>query len=71
MWPEGAEAVLELVKADPANASMANRWNEPSSNYPKTILAIIHMITKAKALEWIDANQPQAFYRPMFTGELD
>lgn len=71
MWPEEAEIILELAKKDPVNSSLDGRWNDTVGSYPSSIPAILMMSTNRLALEWIDANKPQAFYRPMFTGELD
>jgi hypothetical protein len=66
MWPEQAEAVLGMVKADPVNASMQGRWDDDVTGYHSSIAVMVRMSINKTALEWIDANQPQAFFRPMF-----
>lgn len=66
MWPQQADAVLEMVKADPVNASMQGRWDDDVTACHSSIGVMVTMTVNKKALEWIDANQPQAFFRPMF-----
>ena len=66
MWDDEAKAVVEMLKADKLNESMAHRWNDDVEDYPLSMLAILWMETKHIAIEYIDANCPEAFYRPMF-----
>jgi len=42
------------------------QWDWPWDGYPTELVAVWMTIVKRHGLEWIDANLPQAFYRPMF-----
>jgi len=66
MWPKDANTVFEVIKADPANKSMSQRWGDSVEDYPDAIKTVLWIDAKQNALEWIDTNQPQAFYRSMF-----
>ena len=67
LWPQEATAVVGAVKADRANESMEQRWNDGTEGYPKPLLDVLQMALRAEAVRWIDANQPQHFARTMFT----
>lgn len=42
-------------------------WNRPAEEYPEAIYNVgFSLVVKKTALEWIDANIPQAWFRPMF-----
>ncbi len=64
MFPEQARAVIDIVAA--GNESIKDRWNDDTEGYPDTFLAVLIITIDHAALEWIDANKPQAWYRPMF-----
>ena len=66
MWDNQAVAVMEMMKADEVNESMAHRWNDNVEDYPLSMLAILWMKAKGTALKYIDANCPEAWFRPMF-----
>lgn len=66
MFREDAEQAFEILKADPANKAMTTRWNEDVSNYPAVLVNILSLSLNRAALAWIDANCPQAWYRPLF-----
>jgi hypothetical protein len=58
------------MKLDPANNAMEGYWDhQVEDNLPMKALLILAM--RNAALKWIDKNLPEAFFRPMFTGELD
>ena len=45
-------------------------WYRPSIEYPNAIYATVFMIyVRPLIVEWIDANLPLAWYRPMFANE--
>ena len=66
MFQSQAEAVVELVIADPANEAMKGRWNEDIAGYPPEIVAVLWLSTKHTAREWIAENCPRAWFRPLF-----
>ena len=69
MFDRDAEEVFEMVKADPSNAAMANRWNDEVERYPKQMLPILLFSVKRSVVAWIEQNCPQAWYKPLFTDE--
>ncbi len=71
MWPDQAAEVVEMVKADKANEAMAGRWDDSAEGYSISLIAALWFSIKDTALQYIDANCPKAWFRPMFTGELD
>ncbi len=66
MFESDAEAVMEAVKADSANKAMAGRWSDMAEGYPKALYGLLWVEVKRAALKYIDANCPQAWFRPMF-----
>jgi len=66
MFPDQAYAVLELAKAHPILPDMDHRWNDDVSDYPESFPVVIWLSVKLIALDWIDANKPKAWFRPMF-----
>lgn len=66
MFPKQADEVVAMMKQDPANEAMSDRWRDNIEDYPIEMLAILLFSAKTNALEWIDKNCPKAWYRPMF-----
>ena len=66
MFDDMAEKVLEMVKADPANEVMKNRWNDRVSDYPQVMENIMWLAAKKSALEYIEENCPNAWFKPVF-----
>ena len=66
MWPNDAFEVMEEVISSDTTESMIDRWNDVADGYPKPFLALLWFMVRQKALEWIDANCPKAFYRSLF-----
>ncbi len=66
MFPQDASAVIIAMKADSANKAMLERWQDDAANYPLQNMTIAWYSAKQHALAWIDANCPEAWYRPMF-----
>ena len=69
MFDNMADAVLEAVKTDEANEAMADRWQDDIESYPSVMLAVLWVSTERHAVEWIDANLPMAWFRPLFAGQ--
>ncbi len=67
MSEDEAEAVMEIVKADSADESM--RWSDAVEDYPAPLHNLLWAEVKRAALKYVDANCPQAWFRPMFTQE--
>ena len=65
MFSDQADQVIQAMKDDEANGAMSSRWNDDESGYPVQIMALVFS-AKRHAIEWIDANCPMAWYRPMF-----
>lgn len=63
MFPDDIKTILTLHEQDPAMSSMAGRWDDATEGYDESTLLTIWMNFQQTALKWIDANQPQAFYR--------
>ena len=61
-----AKQVMERVKADKINDAM---WSHDIEDYPESLLDLLWLSTKGHALEWIDANLPLAWFRPMFASD--
>ena len=66
LWPAEAKAVDQGTKDSKAAEAMATRWNDDISGYPPTIIAVLQTNLDRQAVEYIDANCPQHFARPMF-----
>jgi hypothetical protein len=64
MFQHQAEAVMEAVKK--LQPSMDGRWSEPPSAYPVALYIGLQITARTAALEWIDANLPDAWFRGMF-----
>jgi len=66
MFERQAEAVSKAMKADEANAAMKDRWNDNIEDYPPVMMALMWMSAKQHALQYIDENCPNAWFRPLF-----
>lgn len=66
MFPEQAREVMQAVMDDEASESMRGRWQDDEEDYPSGLIAAIWYSVKDHAREWIDANCPKAWYRPLF-----
>jgi hypothetical protein len=70
MFEDQANIVIEAVKASKENEAMKGRWSDDVSGYPRLMLGILHLTLRRHALEFIDANFPEAWFRPMFETEV-
>jgi hypothetical protein len=67
MFPNQAEAVFERALPQLEVDDYRVTWDGPCDDYPEVIYGCWLMVLKEVALEWIDENLPNAWYRPMFT----
>ena len=63
-----AEKIMERAKQLFAedNPDYNVTWNRPASEYPDAFFGIGFLTVKRAAIEWIDENIPQAWFRAMF-----
>ena len=67
MWPEQARAVMDIAIPEIDDIdSYKITWGLPAGEYPNAIYVVLFMRIKPIALEYIDDNMPNAFFRPMF-----
>ena len=67
VFEEDAKTIVAYAKEHKLFAeTMASRWNDKVADYPVVMKGIITTSIKAVAHEWIEANQPQAWYKAMF-----
>lgn len=68
MFEEQAKEVMQLAepKLKELTDDYSIRFDQLSESYPNSVYNILFIPVKKVALEWIDANKPQAWYRPMF-----
>lgn len=66
MFLTNAQAVMDLVTSkenEPLFPNMVRRWADNEDEYPSQLLAVLWFGVKSIAVNWIDANVPQAWYR--------
>ena len=66
MFAADANAVIEQTIVAPEAESMQGRWNDDMAGYPPIMSKVLWLTVRLNALKWIDANAPQAWFRPMF-----
>jgi len=71
LFEDQALAIMVIVKTDETNEPMLGRWGDDVEGYPQVILVLAWVAAKRAALKYIDANCPQAWFRPMFVPEGD
>lgn len=73
MFPEQAKAVmaplLSGTREVPGMLEFQNRWEDFTEGYPESFLRVLMLYVDQAATEWIDANVPKAWYRPIFAHE--
>ena len=62
-----AQAVLDRYLQSEVSKPVRDRFNDPVSSYPPSMLVGIWRVIRSTALEWIDEAKPDHFARPMFT----
>lgn len=68
MFDEWADAVIARLKEDVVGATMRGRWGDSVEGYPVQLLTGLWLSTKRIALEWLNENHPQAWFKPVFEG---
>ena len=68
MFESQAEQVMEIAKPklDSILEDYNFTWDRPASEYPDVIYNVVYASLKPIALEWIEENAPQAWFKPMF-----
>ena len=66
MFPSQAEKVFQLALPKMETPDHTTTWDKDSSEYPDVLYVVWAMILRDAALEWIDANLPEAWYHPLF-----
>ena len=61
-----AKAVMTMVVQAKENDVMKDRWDEPAYAYPSSILNLMFISCNRYALQYINDNIPQAWFKPMF-----
>jgi len=64
MFESQAKEVMDKVEKE--EVEMKGRWDDEETDYPTPMINVAWIAVKHHALEWIDANLPKAWYRPMF-----
>ena len=65
LFEDMAEKIMQQIKADD-NGTMQGRWGDSIEDYPDIMLAVLWVTVRDTALEWIDENLPNAWFRPLF-----
>lgn len=60
-----AEAIMK-VAVEELNESVNVNWNDDITGYPPAIQGMIHLAIKPIALNWIEENCPNAWFKEMF-----
>lgn len=81
LWPKEAMLVAEIAASsneviggsiDPdSNEIVGGIFDRSQEGYPPAMSAIIAISLDREALEYIDANKPKHFARPMFLSERE
>jgi len=71
MFSHHADAIMKMVVEDPSYQSVIQCLDKRKDGYPEILPKIVLRSFRAATLKWIDANIPEHFARPMFSGELD
>ncbi|KKM24445.1 hypothetical protein LCGC14_1605010 [marine sediment metagenome] len=65
MFEKDAMVVFAAVKAE-RHSTKDIKWNDQLDDpmgYPRQLIAVLLLIVRARAVEWVDENCPLAFYR--------
>lgn len=66
MSQELAERVFALAKKDESSSAMIDRWDDQASDYPEPVIRIAKVSVSIFTADWLEENQPLAWYRPLF-----
>lgn len=68
VFENDASAIMDL--AIPMVAEMLPQysvtWDRPSTEYPEAFYNVVFITVKRAALQWINENKPQAWFKAMF-----
>lgn len=70
MFDTQAIAVLAQAKDDTILSDFKGRWGHDVGDYPAMMTNVVWAGVKRIAVKWIDANVPEAWFRPMFATEM-
>ena len=65
MWEKDAQTVMDIVTAK-TDDPMHGRWNDQIDGYPPRMIPVVWLGVKYAAYQWMEANQPMAWYTPVF-----
>jgi hypothetical protein len=68
MFESQAKEVIELAipKLNEVVKDYRVDFNDSEDTYPEAIYTVFFMSVKPIALNWINQNKPEAWYKPMF-----
>lgn len=66
LFENQATTIVEMVKADKANEATERRWEDNVEDYPSVFLSALWLSVQDCALQYIDANCPEAWFRSLF-----
>jgi hypothetical protein len=61
-----AAKIIELAKANKTIRASGLRWSEDINMSPATVVPALWLNMRQIALDWIDENIPDAFFRSLF-----
>ncbi len=68
MWPEQARETMDIaIPVIDGKDDYKITWNRPSNEYPNELYAVLFLTIRPIALQYIDDNMLDAFFRDMFT----
>lgn len=70
VWGDHQDAIVEASKQSVKLEAMKDRWQEDVDGHFSATIAATWLSVCYVALDWIDENLPQAFFRPLIAGEL-
>jgi len=65
MFDTQAKKVMRKVMEEQKEL-IGGRWQDSASDYPEATVNTLWLSVKMSALEWINENAPQAWFKPMF-----
>jgi len=64
---QACSVMIGVINAE-ENDVMKDRWQTPIEGYSPVMLNILYLSCNDYALQYIEKNCPQAWFRPMFVG---
>ena len=66
MTADVAARVLEDIKTEAVLLPFVGKWNQPFQDLPDPAARAFHVALTFLGRNWIEKNEPDAFYKPMF-----